>query len=77
MPFTLSDGVLEKGKLPFTYWASGTMMVDGIPRGQVDNWIVALDGGNELWGIEISDPVGSPVLLITGDRTSRWPSELE
>ncbi len=77
MSFTL-DGVWEQGELACTGWITGSIMAGGtIYMGELEGWIVVLDGGNELWGIAIDDPSGNPVALGTMKRVSRPPLDLE
>ena len=78
MPFTLVDGMWEEGELACTVRATGGIMAGGVQYfGEVEDWIVVLDGGNELWGIALSEPSGSPVTLLTAKRVSLRSEELE
>ena len=45
--------------------------------GELEHWMVALDGGNEFWGIALSEPSGVPVALMTAKRVSLRPEDLE
>lgn len=78
MPFTLADGMWEEGKFAFTGSITGGIMAGGVQyMGEVENWVVVLDGGNELWGISIAVPTGNPVALMKAKRVSRQPIILE
>ncbi len=77
MPFTLVNGLWEEGELACTGRTTGSIMAGGINNmGELEGWIVVLDGGNKLWGIAIETGSGSPVALGTMKRVSRRPMEL-
>ncbi len=46
----------------------------GKTMGQTQHFAVVLDGGNEIWGLEIQDSLGSPVTLATWTRVSTMPA---
>lgn len=78
MSFTLENGMWEEGELACTGWITGSIMAGGtIYTGELEGWIVVLEGGNELWGIATDDPSGNPVALGIMKRVSRLPMELE
>jgi hypothetical protein len=78
IPFTLADGMWEEGELAFTGRVFGDIMAGGEDyMGEVENWVVVLDGGNELWGIALPVPNGNPVALMKAKRVSWRPIDLE
>ena len=78
MPFTFANGVWGDGELKCTVTGGGDIMAYGVQyAGHVEDWLIVLDGGNELWGIALSEPGGSPVSLMTAKRVSLRPIDLE
>lgn len=71
VPVTIEDGAWEEGELAYTGMTTGSLMAGGAYRGELENWSVILDGGNEIWGIFLSNPTGgTTVSLVTSKRVS-------
>jgi hypothetical protein len=78
IPITIANGKWEDGQLACTGRGTADVMAGGTQYiGQVEDWFVVLDGGNELWGISIADPTGNPVALWTVKRASRQTTASE
>jgi hypothetical protein len=77
MPITIANGKWVEGALACTGMGTGDLEVGGTKIGSVEDWFVVLDGGNELWGISVADPIGNPVALWTVKRASHQPADQE
>jgi hypothetical protein len=70
MTFTSTDGAVQV-KPDCTGTVSFTAVSQGRNLGQFQGWFVVLDGGDTLWTIELSTPLGKPATLGTMTRISR------
>jgi hypothetical protein len=62
VPLTAAAGTWQL-KSDCTASMTFNFTVQGVPMGQGQEWAVVLDGGNEIWGIEMQSPMGQPVVI--------------
>ncbi|HUI58375.1 MAG TPA: hypothetical protein VLY04_25555 [Bryobacteraceae bacterium] len=72
MPFGMAGNLQMKSDCTATVTA--TLTSQGVTMGQGQGWYVVVDGGNQLFGIEVQNPMGQPVTLGTMTRISTMPS---
>ena len=56
-----------------TFTFAGKPTVGDVATGEGVIWGVVVDGGNELWGIQTKDPMGTPIYWGTWTRISPMP----
>jgi hypothetical protein len=74
VPFESTGGAIQV-KTDCTGTMTFTAKSQGRPLGQVQGWFLVLDGGDTLWTMELSTPIGNPITLGTMTRISRRTSD--
>ncbi len=69
LPFTVTGGTVQV-KRDCTGTMSFTAVSQGRTLGQMQAWFVVLNGGDTLWTIALTTPMGKPVTLGTMQRIS-------